>query len=49
MSKKIKKFSEYIKESSDINLDILKPFKMVIDKDKVVDKVVRNKIYKIEL
>jgi len=50
MNKKIKKFSEkYIKESNDSNM--LKTFKLVIDMDKVVDKVSgeKNKIYKIEI
>ena len=48
MNKKIKKFSELsIKESKD--LGTLTPFKIIIDKDKVIDKVEKNKTYKIEL
>jgi hypothetical protein len=45
--KNIKKYSEYIKESNDAEL--LKPIKIKVDMSKVIDKVEKNKNYKIEL
>jgi hypothetical protein len=47
MSVKIKKIEEFIKESN--NTDVLNTYSIKIDKNKVVDKVEKNKIYKIEL
>lgn len=47
MSVKIEKIEEFIKESN--NTDVLNTYSIKIDKNKVVDKVEKNKIYKIEL